>query len=146
MTGAPGENTYEIHLDYESLVSLFLRIMQNNDTAERSRALSDVMLVLSYLVTPTQCYHVAIENEFEYCTIDNKTGCGQLCSFCRGDVGNLAGRINKKFLISFLTKTFSAGKSPPSPGDLIKMIKTQRAKVFTDDDKNTKTTTRTAET
>ena len=54
---------------------------------------------LRFTVTPTQCYHLYIEDYFQW-TKCNKTTCGNCDSFCLGEVRDFTGRILKKHLIS----------------------------------------------
>ena len=64
-TDAAGTNTYEVHLDLNSFVSLIVRIMQCEGESERRVQLRQMHEVLSMLVLPKTCYHVGIEKKFE---------------------------------------------------------------------------------
>ena len=126
LTGEPGVNTYEVHLDFDSFVSIFLRIMQNKDKAERTRLMKEVLIVLRFLLVPTTCYHTFIENSFERAPSQSKSNCETCCFLCRGEIAKLTGRIQKKNLILYLTKLFATGKPLPSPKDFLKSLKGQK--------------------
>ena len=55
-TAKPGENTYEIHVDFYSYVSLFVRIMSCDSADERRIQLAQLNEVLKVLLLPEVCY------------------------------------------------------------------------------------------
>ena len=67
-TNAAGTNTntYEVHINLNSYVSLYVCIMQCDCERERRVQLRQMHEVLSMLVLPKTCYHVAIERKFEW--------------------------------------------------------------------------------
>ena len=79
-TAKPGENTYEIHVDFYSYVSLFVRIMSCDSADERRIQLAQLHEVLKVLLLPEASYHTAMERKFEWTTDAGKTGCGHYCS------------------------------------------------------------------
>ena len=65
MNATPGSNTYEIHLDFNSYVSIFIRAMKCNDAAERKKQLIAHHIVMAYTLCPNECYHTFTKNYFE---------------------------------------------------------------------------------
>ena len=82
-TSEPGSNRYEIHISFDSVVSLYIRLMTNEDSTERQKQLVAMFEVLRFLVVPTDCYHSFIETYFEVGPTEEKTCCGNFCSYCR---------------------------------------------------------------
>ena len=59
--GAPGSSTFEVHIDFNSVVSVVIRIMQCDDASERKIQLSQLMKVVKFLLLPSECYHAGME-------------------------------------------------------------------------------------
>lgn len=131
-TAIPGSCTFEIHLDGNSYASLFLRIMKVPNANERKAQLAALHLVLSFLVTPTECYHSYIEKYFEW-EQTPKTACGRFCSYCLGQCGNFTKRVNKDGVISFLS-TKIVRDDDFKFSDLSKTMKSSREQLFYEDD------------
>ena len=126
----PGTNTYEIHVSFNSYISIFVRIMQNDDGAERQVQLRQLHEVLEFLLVPTTCFHSTIEHYFERRMEGDKCNCGHYCSFCREEHHDYTGKIFKKGLLHvLLTKLFSSTKAPTC-NELIKHLKSGKEKIF----------------
>ena len=139
-----GSNSYEVHLDFKSYVSLYIRIMKCDNTAERKVLFHQLHTVLSYLVVPRCCYHTFIEQYFEYDgrapdnieweAREDKEDCGLYCSHCLGDVPHFTKRVSKHGVVSFLTvKVFSAAKNPTC-AQFMKAMKGNKQLLFHADD------------
>ena len=98
LDSVPGSNTYEIHISFDSIISMFGRIMRTPNATERSKQLIAMYEVLRFLVTPEECYHSYIENYFEVAEDKNKAPCGLFCTYCRGEVKYLTDRFKKQQL------------------------------------------------
>ena len=124
----PGTNTYEIHVSFNSYISIFVRIMQNDDGAQRQVQLRQLHEVLEFLLVPTTCFHSTIEHYFERRMEGDKCNCGHYCSFCREEHHDYTGKIFKKGLLHvLLTKLFSSTKAPTC-NELIKHLKSGKEK------------------
>ena len=95
--------------------------MKVSDATERKTQLIALHLVLSLLVTPTECYHSYVEKYFEWEPAP-KTGCSHFCSYCLGQCGDFTKRENKDGVISFLS-TKIAGDDNFKFTDLTKTMK-----------------------
>ena len=65
MNSTPGTCSYEIHISFNSCLSLFKRIMTNKSGEERMHLLGEMNAVLKLLMNWKQCYHSTIETYFE---------------------------------------------------------------------------------
>ena len=131
MLAEPGAHTYEVHVSFDSYVSLYIRIHQNSDSTERKKQLVALHEVLDFLVTPTECYHSFIEKYFEYNADTEKEPCGLYCSFCRGLVPGFTGKFYKRQLVSFLSTSMFAGVArTTSCADFIKALKSKKEDIF----------------
>ena len=126
----PGTNTYEVHVSFDSYISLFIHIMQNTIAKERSIQLSQLAEVVEFLIIPSKCYHTVIEDYFERDEQPDKSGCGSCCSFCLGENNDFTGKVYKKSILHvLLTKLFGKGKAP-SCSELISTLKSGKDKIF----------------
>ena len=126
----PGTNTYEVHVSFDSYVSLFIRIMQNADATERSVQLSQLAEVIQFLIVPSKCYHSFIEDYFERYDQPAKTGCRSYCSFCLDENDDFTGKVFKKSILHvLLTKLFGKGNAPTC-SELISALKAGKDKIF----------------
>jgi hypothetical protein len=89
------------------------------------------MAVVRFLVLPSRCYHISLEEYFEDPSIFfNREPCYTKCAFCLGEVAELTTTFRKDFLVSFLsTKVFLLGPVPVAK--LIKCVGNKKSKVFT---------------
>lgn len=100
----PDSFTYEVHLSFECLISLLVRAMRNDDPAERTQQVSDMKPVLKVLLTPSECYHSALEKHFEVHDDPNKGPCEEYCTYYRDDeMKHFTHRFHVGKLKSFLT-------------------------------------------
>ena len=77
----PGTHTFEIHLSFDTLVTMFIRIKQGESNKEQSIQRVALFEVLEFLVIPDECYHSYLEHYFEVVTDDNKEPCGEFCTY-----------------------------------------------------------------
>eukprot|EP00804_Cyclotella_cryptica_P004679 CCRYP_018232-RA/>CCRYP_018232-RA protein AED:0.18 eAED:-0.09 QI:0/0/0/1/0/0/2/0/252 len=108
-------------------------IMTNSEANERKRLAKNLHDVLRLLVLPSRCYHIAIEQYFEW-DVHTPGVCGNMCSYCCGETKNLTGKIHMVQLEGVLTGTL-IGKVSVTPGELKKAIKAARSKVFVEPSK-----------
>eukprot|EP00956_Cyclotella_meneghiniana_P004040 scaffold4901_cov50-Cyclotella_meneghiniana.AAC.1 len=119
---------YQVHASFNCFVSAFVRIMTNSESTERVRLAKHLFDVLTFLVTPSQCYHRVIERYFEW---DNHTpgSCNNMCSYCCGDFNNFTGKFHRRQLEGVLTGVFST-KVSVTVDELKKAIRDAKSKVF----------------
>ena len=60
LSAKPGECHYEVHILFNSCISLYIRIMSTENISERKRLLDEIMLVIELLTNSKECYHYAI--------------------------------------------------------------------------------------
>ena len=104
LSGEPGSNSYQIHVSFNSYVSLYILITGTKDKKERPKLLQALDEVIGFLVQPKQCYHSFIENYFEV-EPEQKTGCGNLCTYCCSGHKKFTKRLSKIGLCNYLTTT-----------------------------------------
>ena len=91
-----GSNTFKIHIYFDSIVSMFIRVMKATTAKKCSTQLVTMFKVLRFLVTPDECYHLFIEHYLEILHDTNKVNCGLFCTFCCGDGGEFTGRFYRQ--------------------------------------------------
>ena len=131
-SGQPGSNIFEVHLDFNSVVSIVVRIMKIDEAAERQIQMEQLLEVLKFLVLPTECYHSGMEKKFEW-KQTAKEDCGNYCSKCRDEVAGFTKRVHKRELQSLLTKQVR-GTDSLSVRNFVKAMKQSRKSIFHDDD------------
>jgi hypothetical protein len=135
-----GTNTYDVHLDFNSYLSMFIRTMKCNDAGERKVLLGQIHTVLKFLVTPDCCYHTFIEQYFEWEGRNNKeiewvarstkVKCGSFCSKCIGDIADFTKRVSKAGVVSFLTTKVFSAVNKPTVSAFIKAMKKHKGMLF----------------
>jgi hypothetical protein len=99
-----GTNTYNVFLNVNTFISLWLRIHCEPNLSVRDRQRSDLFAILRMLILPRQCYHEMVEQHFQRpSTYDGEATCNNNCSYCDGSYKSFCGRISKHQLISVLT-------------------------------------------
>ena len=134
-TDAAGMNTYEVHIDLSSYVSTYVRIMQCDCETERRVQLGKLHEVLSMLVLPKTCYHVAIERKFEWEWCPTKDDCGNYCSKCCNngeEAKNFTKRVKKHGLQALLADKVKGSELPVK--EFMQTLKKWKAAVFHKDD------------
>ena len=102
----PGWNRYEVHVDWPSNVSIWVRLMRKPASAQRDLEIVRFFHSLKVAYTPEQCFHTALEEYFEYDTsLHTKQPCGTYCSYCTCGHKEFAGEFRKKELIGWLYGT-----------------------------------------
>jgi hypothetical protein len=124
------QDRYHLYLKCNLFFSLLLRIKQEPVAKERSIQLKDLFQVLRFLVLPTRCYHVSLEEYFEDPTVFfNREPCYTKCSFCLGETRNSTTTFRRDILVSFLsTKVFILG--PVTVPKLIKSVGDNKSHIF----------------
>jgi len=127
--GSIGDNRYEIHLSFNCLIALYVRIMQHPDVSERATQFAAMFEVLVVLVVPYKCQHALLE---EYFANPNSTcqytPCQSMCNFCSRGAVSLTGRINRARLCELLVG-FCAGKENTT-AQLVKFIKLNKTSIY----------------
>ena len=78
-TATLGSNTYKIHVNVNSYISLFLRCMQTACPIHCKLQLNQLHEVVEFLMIPATCYHCKIEEYFEW--VDRERfDCVHFCS------------------------------------------------------------------
>jgi hypothetical protein len=78
------DNHYEVHFSFSCLVALYVQIMQTSEKMARDSYLIALFEVLKFIVIPSKCHHILMEEYFEdpvYCVVE-KEACGRMCTFC----------------------------------------------------------------
>ena len=121
----PDMFTYEVQLSFGCLISLIVRTMRNDDPAERTQQLLEMKSVLKLLLTPTECYHLALERYFEVHEDPNKCPCDEYCTHCRDDgMKHFTHPFHVRKLQSFLTKNIQQQTTTAmTPSKLIQSLK-----------------------
>ena len=103
LDAVPGTNVFEIHLSFDTLVTMFIRIKQGESNKERSIQLVALFEVLEFLLIPDECYHSYLEHYLEVVTDNNKEPCKHFCTYCRKDHLQFTGQFYSAKLIKILT-------------------------------------------
>ena len=111
---ATGTNTYNIFLNVNTFISLWLRIQSESNVSVRDRQRNDLIAIFRMLILPRQCYHEMIEQHFERpSTYNGEQTCDNNCSYCDGSYKSFCGRISKHQLMVILTtRIFEKGSIP----------------------------------
>ena len=120
LSGEPGSSSYQIHVSFGSYGLLFLRIMGTKNTSERAELLS------GFLVLPSECYHSFIETYFEVNT-EEKVGCGNWCTYCRGDHPNFTKQLKRVGLCNHLTSPLLGTKNKETTSSFMKQLETNKS-------------------
>lgn len=128
---APGSSTFEVHIDFNSVVSVVIWIMQRADASERRIQLTQLMKVVKFLLLPNECYHAGMEKQFEWkSTAKEACSC---CSKCRGEVRTFTKRVHKGGLMSLLTQKVH-GNPNLTVSNFVKAVKQAIKLIFHQDD------------
>ena len=119
---------FQVHASFNCFVSAFVRIMTNSEASERQRLANHLLDVLSLLVIPSRCYHVAIERYFEW-DVHTPGTCIDMCSYCCGTTATLTGRFKRRQVEGVLTAAFSTNITV-TPDELKKALKRSQNKIF----------------
>ena len=65
MNALPGTCSYQVHISFTSYVSLFIRIMSNEDKHKRKCTCDQLQDVVKLLLDTEACYHITLENYFK---------------------------------------------------------------------------------
>ena len=124
---------YEVHVNFYSYVSLFVRIMQQKNAERHKIELKQLHKVVRLLVLPTACYHTGIEEYFERRQFDN-TSCMCFCSHCLGEVKHFIKRVNRDRLISLLSTKLDMSNTGLLVSEFTKVLKTDKDLIYHNDD------------
>jgi len=98
-----GTNDYNIYLNVNTFLTLWIRAQRQPTDAVRSRHVDQLMSVTKALLLPSQCYHVSLEQHFKNPnTFTDRGPCQTQCSYCTNDFANFTGAVSKKHLIAAL--------------------------------------------
>ena len=102
----PGWNRYEVHVDWQSNVTIWVRIMRKPASTQRDIEIVRFFHLMKVIYTPEQCFHAALEEYFEHDSSNSsKQPSGTNCSFCTGGHKEFAGEFRKKELTGWLYGT-----------------------------------------
>jgi hypothetical protein len=96
--------------------------MQTSEKLARDSNLIALFEVLKFIVIPTKCHHILMEEYFEdpvHCVLE-KEAFGLMCSFCEHEY-TVTGCIHRDQLQSSLITFFTYKR--PTPKDLVQYIK-----------------------
>lgn len=131
----PGECTYEeVRISFDSVVSLYVRIMRNEDPNERDWQVEQMLDVFWFLVVPSDCYHTLLEDYFEVTRTENKPQCQQYCSKCLGHVPTYTKRFHRDVVITLLTEKVFSAATRPIFSSFIKSLKAKKHDIFYSED------------
>jgi hypothetical protein len=124
------QDSYNIYLNCNLFLSLFLQIKQEPSAKEHSIQTSNLMDVLQLLLLPNQCYHITLEAYFENPNFQGvQELCLSKCYFCHADHLELTTKFRCASLVSFLsTKAFLQG--PEYVAKLVKVLGDNKGKLF----------------
>ena len=112
----PGSNQYNIYLNLNTYLSLWMRVQLEPNSSVRHRQNNDILSVLRFLILPHECYHSVIESHFEDPTLSTpRDGCENNCSYCTGAYQNFCGRVSKRQLIYYYKQRFLLAVPSPAP-------------------------------
>jgi len=103
LNAQPGENSYHMYINVPTFLSMWIRTQRQPTKELRSRHQSQLIDQLTAFICPTECYHSAIEEQFENPeTYSNRGSCGGMCSYCNQTNGDCCGPVSKERLIGAL--------------------------------------------
>jgi hypothetical protein len=124
-----GNNKYEVHVLFQCLVKLYMRIMQQPDQAEQGIQLKAMMEMVQLLVIPRKCQHIIIECYFKDPALMREySPCQTKCMYCISGVKSLTGCINCSRTCNLLI-SFCTGRTQ-STSDLIKFVTVEKHDIF----------------
>ena len=88
-------------MSFPCLVSTYARIMSSPDGRERNRLVHNANEVVSFLACPQMCYHLFIEQYFEW-EHTSSDSCNNMCSYCIGHTSTFTGPIHRHAVESTL--------------------------------------------
>ena len=120
---------YEIHCSFDCIVTAYIRIMQTETAAERTKLKEALMEVLKFLVVPEKCYHSFIEQHFEWEPFP-KQECETMCSKCCNECKDFTGLFYRRSVVTLLSSLFGQRRTPVSSSDLKKAFRNNKATIF----------------
>ena len=123
---------YEVHVEFFSYVSLFVRIMQQKNAERRKLELKQLHEVVRLLILLTACYHTGTEKHFEWRHFD-KIDCMRCCPRFLGEVKHFTKRVNRDGYISLLSTKLSTSNAGLTVSEFIKVLKTSKDLIFHND-------------
>ncbi len=80
---AHGTNMYNIFLNVNTFISLWLRVHCESNVSVRDRQHDTLFQILGMLILPQQCYHAMVEQHFERpSTYNGDQTCNNNCLYC----------------------------------------------------------------
>ena len=125
---------FEIHLSFDTLVTMFIRIKQGESDKERSIQLVALFEVLEFLVIPDECYHSYLEHYFEVVKDNNKEPCEHFCTYCKKDHLQFTGLFYSAKLLKILTAAILNKGGNLHWREFIKVLKVNKTDYFHEDD------------
>eukprot|EP00956_Cyclotella_meneghiniana_P011109 scaffold15544_cov108-Cyclotella_meneghiniana.AAC.1 len=99
----PKTQCYNIFLNVTTFLLLWVRTQTDDNASIRNKNERQLFEVLRFIITPTKCYHEAIEEYFENPkTYQSRGPCIDNCSYCTKAHIEFTGRVSKPQLIAAL--------------------------------------------
>ena len=135
-TTKPDENTYEIPVDFNSYVSLYVRKWTATSADERMTQLTQLHKALKFLLLPEVCHHVATKIKFEWTTGAAKRvrALLQKVQRRRGEVREAS---QQKRATALLTTKVQGAAGKASVSEFMEAMKRERKTIFHRDDVST---------
>ena len=111
---APGDHGYFVHMNFDTYINLFIRTQCECNPIVRKRLEEELHQVLNFLILPSKCYHVRLEEFLENpITYKEREPCGHLCPFCTDNYKTFSNAVNRDVLLKLLrAKIFLKGSIP----------------------------------
>ena len=130
MLALPGEHVFEIHLNLDLTISVFVRVKKQASPQERLLQQRQLMEVISFLVLPKRCYHSFVASHFEHVPSLKKSKY-KCCRYCHDEHKKFTGIFMKKELKKVLIQEVVQRQSNKVQWrDLKGVIKAHQAKIF----------------
>ena len=127
-----GFNRYEVHSDFKSVLSMFVRALQQPDKQVRDKAVEDFYTTITFLFCPQECYHIMMERHFENPdVVVEKKPCEEYCSYCTDGHKEITGLFHKDKLANVLLSKFFTSNAM-APDAFIKYLKEEKLRFFAD--------------
>ena len=65
LLASPGEHKYQVYKNVNTFIGLWMRTQREKVASVRKRQVMELRRCLEVLVLPVECYHLALEREFE---------------------------------------------------------------------------------
>lgn len=116
-------------VNINSYTQLIVRDENQDSENERKLQVAKHFEILKLYVLPSECYHIALEKEFERPGVRDRQPCGTKCPFCRGKHLLFAGAVKKGNLVNVLSASVLFD-GPCAPTTLAKLLWENASKIW----------------